>query len=483
MKPFYFALVKLLVGCKVGFYCLSSTGQSIEPEHASLSKWPSFLNGAVSREFSEELPLVWAPGEEAWRLDLTGTGQSSPVAWIDSIYVTTIDGPNKDQCIVTSIDAHSGKKKWEWSIASTAPFENSHYVSRAAPTPACDAQGVYAFFESGDVVAITPEGKQTWKRSLSQEYGKFQNEFGLGSSVAQSDTAIFILIDHSAESYIVALDKSDGKTLWKVDRGVRGQSYASPVCWRIGAKEQVVVSSAGSVDGYDALTGAAAWSFKDVGGNTGATPILQDDGRFLLSSRTGAGSGGRPRAGANSAAEKTEPTARPIGDGPAAAPPSVIPESGNASKTNLLARMVESSGEMPLQVEWISPKAKGSLCSPLLHQGFAYFQSSAGVVYCVDAASGELCYEKRIPSGACWASPIAVGNRVYFFGNRGSTTVLEVGRDYKELVATNRLWTPSENESPMAGRDGPTHYATIAWNDSLIMRTGETVYCFQRKKD
>jgi hypothetical protein len=148
MNAFHSVLVKVFIGCTVGFVCLNASAQSIEAEQESLSKWPSFLNGAVSCELSPNLPIAWAPEEEAWRLDLTGTGQSSPVAWIDSIYVTTIDGPNKGQCIVTSIDAHSGKKKWEWSIASTAPFENSHYVSRNAPTGGMDlvkSQGILVF--------------------------------------------------------------------------------------------------------------------------------------------------------------------------------------------------------------------------------------------------------------------------------------------------------------------------------------------------
>jgi len=48
--------------------------------------------------------------------------------------------------------------------------------------------------------------------------------------------------------------KSDGKNLWKTDRGSR-VSWSSPAIVSVAGEAQLVVSSCGSVDGYDLATG------------------------------------------------------------------------------------------------------------------------------------------------------------------------------------------------------------------------------------
>lgn len=55
----------------------------------------------------------------------------------------------------------------------------------------------------------------------------------------------------------------------------------------IGGEAQVVVSSAGSIDGYDPPTGKLLWSFNDIGGNTGTTPMDIGDSRFLMGASPG----------------------------------------------------------------------------------------------------------------------------------------------------------------------------------------------------
>ncbi len=74
----------------------------------------------------------------------------------------------------------------------------------------------------------------------------------------------------------------------------------------------------------------------------------------------------------------------------------------------------------------------------------------AGVVYCLDANTWEQKYAQRIKQ-SCWATPIAMGDRIYFFGKEGITTVIAAGPEFKEL-ATNELWPtgspPSDNALP-----------------------------------
>jgi hypothetical protein len=52
--------------------------------------------------------------------------------------------------------------------------------------------------------------------------------------------------------------------------------------------------------------------------------------------------------------------------------------------------------------------------------------------------TGEQRYAERIAS-TCWAQPIASGDRIYFFGKNGLTTVIRAGPTFEKL-ATNALW-------------------------------------------
>ncbi len=86
--------------------------------------------------------------------------------------------------------------------------------------------------------------------------------------------------------------------------------------------------------------------------------------------------------------------------------------------------------------------------SPVVHEGHAYLVTKAGVVHCLDAATGETRYTHRLAE-PCWATPVAAGGRVYYFGKGGVTTVLAAGAKPQRL-AVSRLWTP---EGPAARRE------------------------------
>ena len=72
-----------------------------------------------------------------------------------------------------------------------------------------------------------------WHRDLTTEYGKFENNHGLGASPAQSKTDLIINVEHRGPSYLVAIDKKTGQTTWKLD-GIEGNSVPSPTL--IGSK-------------------------------------------------------------------------------------------------------------------------------------------------------------------------------------------------------------------------------------------------------
>lgn len=422
--------------------------------------WPGFLGAGAAPVNPATVPLTWSLQENiTWRLELPGYGQSSPVIWRDTVYVTSIDGPLKDSLHLLAIGLTDGKLLWQQSQNSSDKVESTPYVSRAAPTPVVDAAGVYAFFESGDLLAFTHDGQRRWRRSLSEDYGKFASRHGLAASPIQTEQAVILLLDHQGPSGLIALSKTDGSVLWKTDRTSR-TSWSSPYLVQVQGKPQVVCSSAGSVDGYDASDGRLLWSYAEVGGNTMATPVSYAPGRFLIGAS----------AGRESEAARAE----------------------DARKSNLAMEIEIVQGQPRPKVLWKTEQATPSFASPIVHAGHAYWVNRSGVVYCLDAETGELCYTQRVAQ-PCWATPLGIGNRVYFFGKDGVTTVLAAGPKF-EVLAENKLWdaeakpepattassgTPERRGPPISS--GPTLYGVAAVEGSLLARTGDKLYCLRSK--
>ncbi|MCU0707407.1 MAG: PQQ-like beta-propeller repeat protein [Pirellula sp.] len=421
-------------------------------------KWPAFLGAGASSNVADHLPQQWSKEQGiAWKLALTGHGQSSPVVWGDSVYLTTVDGKSKDEFLTYCVDIESGAIRWMNKISNSHPVQNSLYVSRAATTPVVDARGIVCCFESGDCVAYDHAGKQLWKRDLGSELGPIVAEFGLGASPCQTEKLVCMLIEHDGPSYLVALDKGTGDIVWKSERTAR-RSWSSPATFTIDGVEQIVISSAGTIDGYDAATGKQLWTIEGVGGNTGVTPIDIGKGEFLIGA-----SGGRQ--GENETAAK---------------------------KSNGLVR-VQKDGELwKASVVWSNEKLAPTWASPIVHRDLAYWVNRVGVVSCVDAATGELVFAERIKQ-SCWATPIAAGDRIYFFGKDGITSVIAAGREFK-VLSENELFDPDqlppettqmEEESSEERRrgaamfGGPTVYGAAAAGDRFLARIGNQLFCIK----
>jgi outer membrane protein assembly factor BamB len=420
--------------------------------------WPMFLGQGASAVEANSLPLEWSPTKNiAWQTPLPGHGQSSPIIWGNQAFVTAVDGPMKDTNYVVGINLKDGKMLWQHSFESSDKVKTSLYVSRAAPTPVTDGRAVYAFFESGDVVALSLAGKELWRRSISADYGKFKGNHGLGSSPVMTDDAIVILIDHDGPSYLVALSKTDGSTRWKQDRTSR-VSWSSPSLVKVGGQAQIVCSSSGSVDGYDAVTGKLLWNYDEVGGNTSSTPLPYADGSFLIG------------ASAGREAERAD----------------------LAKKSNLAMKIELVDGKPKPKVLWQTEQATPTFGSPIVYAGHAYWVNRSGVVYCLDAETGEPRYTERIKQ-SCWATPLGVGDRVYFFGKDGQTTVIRSGPKF-EVLAENQLWDPAaqrpdpakaaaedteEKKKAAAMFSGSTQYGIAAVSGTLLIRTGEQLYCLR----
>ena len=432
---------------------------NVSSQDVSSSNRTSFLshNVSVGQEVTASKSVMrteWTPEAVKWQAKIAGYGQSMPVIQDSVVFVTSVQGENKDNYSLEAFSINTGKRIWEVSTKNSHPVASTPMVSRSAPTPVVDEKGIYVFYESGDMVAVSLDGKLLWQINLQSMYGNLENEFGLSASPVQTLDSVIVLVDHDGPSYLVAINKADGKEKWRVDRGKRYRSWGSPGIVRVNGIDVVVCSSAGTIDGYDAATGRQLFTHDEVGGNTAATPIDLGRHQFLVSSLI------RPS------------------DGP----------SEFALESNLLAEIISTDDEWRLEVKWIAQDARGSFCSPVASEKFCYFISPQGILYCLDRSSGEELYHERLACGMCWATPIVHGEYVYLFGKSGQTMTIKDSGHFEVVADDNRVWTEDdptilpatgESKAPESIRDrmkGGTQYGAIAIDSGFLIRRGDQLY-------
>ena len=380
-------------------------------------RWTGFRGDGTSHADPAELPLEWTEDSVAWSLDLPGYGQSSPIVWDDRIFVTSVSGTEGERVYVSAFDVARGEPIWIRSFDAAQTRKQTKYVSRGAPTPVVDDEGVYVFFESGDLLALDHDGNRIWHRALTEEYGKIKGNHGLGTSLVHTPDSLFLLVAHEGPSYLLAVDKETGANRWKIDREP-SVSWTTPLLFGDAEEARLIVSSNGDVECFDARSGERRWFLNGLEGNTVASPSADGD---------------------------------------------IIVVASSKKKSNLAIRSGGRGDIAESHVLWRADDALSSFGSPLIHDGEVYFVNRAGIARSLDLETGEENWATRI-GGSCWASPIAAGDRVYFFDKDGGTTVIDATTEEPTVLAKSEL----EVEEPVHG--------VAATRESFVLRAGRRLF-------
>jgi outer membrane protein assembly factor BamB len=397
-------------------------------------------------------------GTQLWTAKIPGYGQSSPVLWKNHVYVTSIEGPNRDTYHVAAYDIGDGKPLWDRTFKNPSPVESTSYISRASSTPAVDEKGLICFLEGGIVLALSHDGDARWQRDLVAEFGPIDSRHGVSASIEQQKDRVFVWVERTTDPYVLAVDKTSGKDVWKVP-GVGGTSWSSPRLVPVDGGEHLVLSAIGSLTGLDPQTGKKLWKLEGVVGNSTPTPMPLGRGRFLIGATDGRGemtSAGKP-----------------------------------AESNGVVAIRKGDDGKWTADYVWRSKRATSSFGSPMAAGGNAYIVNRTGVLYCLDLETGEERYVERTPESV-WCTPVADDHAVVLFGKGGTITVVAKGPEFK-VLGSMKLWTdeppmePAPPPRPMGeGRGGPpgpptgpTLYGVALADGKLFARRGETLFCLK----
>ncbi len=352
---------------------------------------------------SKSLPTTWSPTENVvWKTPLPGWGNSTPAIWKDAVFVTTQD---KDRLLLMRIDRASGKVLWEKEVAQGTPrrngalgnlrFHDEHNM--ATPSPVTDGQHVWVTFGSGDIACYTYAGDKVWSLNLVQEYGPLSIWWGHGNSpVLYKNLLITNVIQDpkgKGASYVVAHDKLTGEKAWYVDRAVGaegepGDSYTTPLLHEHDGRTDLIIFGGNVLNAYNPDDGTPIWTYKGFAGNRVISgPTLVGDTVFAVEGMKG-------------------PVYAVKAGG-----------TGDVTKSNLLWK-TKSRGSNP------------DASTPAVAKGLVFMVNNDGTAVCLDAKTGEEHWKQRL-TGECRASPLVVGDAVYFFAKDGKASIVAAAREYK----------------------------------------------------
>ena len=135
--------------------------------------------------------------------------------------------------------------------------------SPSSATPATDGENVFAFFPEFGLISYGSDGQERWRMPL----GPFTNLHGMAASPVIFEDKLILVCDQDTDSFLLAVDRKTGKTIWKTERPEVVHGFATPVIFRpAGGAPQLIVPGSYQVTAYRPPTAASSGGCADSRG-------------------------------------------------------------------------------------------------------------------------------------------------------------------------------------------------------------------------
>src|SRR5437667_7863194 len=220
-------------------------------QSASAENWPGWRGPrGDGTSLETDAPIHWgAASNVVWKTEIPGNGHASPIVWGDRLFTVSALLDQQER-VLLCLSRKNGKILWHESVLQS-PLEKKHSLnSYASSTPGTDGRQVYvAFLDRQEMVvaAYDLEGNQKWL----VRPGPFSSMHGFCSSPILFKDKVNVNGDHDGDSYIAALSRKTGRTLWKTPREHRTRSYCVPLIREPDGRTQMILTGDKSVASYD----------------------------------------------------------------------------------------------------------------------------------------------------------------------------------------------------------------------------------------
>ncbi|MYC82613.1 MAG: PQQ-binding-like beta-propeller repeat protein [Acidobacteria bacterium] len=470
--------MKILLRLSVVLLCCSV-------ESAQSDSWPQFRgpNASGVASGSQKLPASIGPDRNLlWKVPLP-PGHSSPVVHGDRVFVTAVE----DESLLTlGLHRDTGEVLWR-AEAEYGKLEEIHRDgSHAQSSPATDGQRVVSFFGSGGLFCYDRNGQLLWRRPM----GPFKNGFGAASSPIIVGDRVVLNQDHDVDSFLMALDKGSGKTLWKTGRPEFPRGFSTPVSLEVNGKIQIVVSGTLRIAAYNPDTGKELWTVRGLSRIVNTTPIVGEEGVvFSATWSPGAEPGEREKlqsfpevAGQFDGNRNGRLELEELPEGSLKARFNQFDRDKDDQLTRAeyegMKRIFETVENVALAIRpggtgdvtkshvlWRQNRYLPYVPSPIHYRGYLFWVKRGGIVASLDPETGKTLKVGRVAGQSRYfSSPVAGDGKIYLLSERGELSVISAEPQWRQLSQAD-----FQEEA----------YATPAISGGRIyLRTAGHLYCF-----
>lgn len=424
------------------------TGQSIGMMKALIAvllscgcafgNWPAWRGPeGIGATHETKLPLRWSTNENIrWRTPLPERGNSTPIVWNDSVFVTqAIENGNRRTLIC--FDRKTGKQRWQKGVTYSEKEITHETNPQCSASAVTDGERVVASYGSAGLYCYDFEGKELWHRDL----GKQHHIWGNGASPILYKDLCILNFGPGERTFLIALDKKTGKTIWQVDEpgGHSGErtpgesgnppwigSWSTPIIIKEGASDRLIMSFPKRVASLDPKTGKEVWTCNGLNPLVYTSPLHEDGIVVAMGGYSG-----------SALAVKTG-------------------GKGDVTETHRL---------------WQHPRTRQRIGSGVIHDGHVYILNELPMAECYDLKTGALVADKRLKGsgskGETWSSMILAGDKLYVINQSGDTFVLKADPKM-EILAVNSLGEFTNGS--LAPSDG-----------EIFIRTHKHLWCVAEK--
>ena len=405
--------------------------------YSTAANWPAWRGGTDGSGIVSErnLPLQWSVTNNIrWRINLPGPGNSTPIVWGNRVFVAqAIETENRRTLMC--FHRADGRLLWQNGVVYDRQ-ENSHKSNPfCSASPVTDGERVIVSFGSAGVACYNIDGQQLWHRDL----GKLDHIWGNASSPILHGDLCIHYHGPSKGSFLTALDKRTGKTVWKFDEptwngqgrtdGFAGQTngvigtWSTPIVIHTGDRDELIMTFPMEVRSFDPMTGRELWKCG------GLNPLHYDSAMFAEG---------------------------------------IVVAMGGYKGNSLAVRAGGQADVTNTHRIWHQVVAKGGIGTGVIKDGYVYF--APGPVICMELKTGQTVWEKRIDraKGGTWSSMILAGDHIYLPMQSGDIAIIKASPTF-EQIAINSL--KESSNSSIAVSDG-----------ELFFRTKQTLWCISTAK-